>query len=644
MPEKFPDFGDLARYPEANEVDEDKVMSVNVDSFLSYMADKLRRQALGLPEPQVKGKPLTKEEIEKTLSDVLDEDGPYSPVGIFEYAVRAPFELLPQGGQHTVLDKLFGMLRPGEEYLDLVSVHILHSLCRLGETVNRSVRTWMKNRRFYWNRFQALELQGFPFRENVKEDINAPWDVDAYQLPQAEINVAVQAATTCVSCFEFFVRNDFIAAEGYDLNGKSYLAWALEKNHQTVVDLILNECTYAGLLLEAIGDDKSVLDERNPLLLVIEHRNLSGFKILLKRLTAGGEGGMIARARPLLEIMNVPRYKLLLCSFVPVDTAQYLMDTLDINIGDVAYVMDEDEDDDEEGEEGDKGEKEEGDEMELEEVEEREKEEGEEEEEAEEEQKEEEKEKEKEEEEEEEDEENKGKKAYFDIDFEQRPITSSWHEAARYNTDPQFMEWLDENSDYSVDEVRNKQGLTPLMYAAYGDNITSFEWLMKNCDPTDTISSRPNSNGWPIIKIIAQNFSYDSDVMFRALLDVLPPTFFDDMEIVSDVFGYIIDALWSRGFNPKSPDPQPAFPEGRVVTMWLASKKCQDLMNRVNPGWTNTPEQFLVAARARSYGYSFLPANMVAHRSDNDKRRKPERLVKASEARGVPLFPVSRQS
>ena len=206
------------------------------------------------------------------------------------------------------------------------------------------------------------------------------------------------------------------------------------------------------------------------------------------------------------------------------------------------------------------------------------------------------------------------------------------------------MEWLDEHSGYSVDDVRNKQGLTPLMYAAYGDNITSFEWLMKNSDPTATISSRPNAQSWPIIKIIAQNFSYDSDVMFKLLLDELPPTFFDDLEVISDVLGYIIDGLWSRGFNPKSPDPQPAFPEGRVVTMWLASKKCQDLMNRVNPGWSYTPEQFLVTTRARTYGYSFLPANMVQRRSDNDKRRKPARLATASEAQGASLFPISRLS
>ncbi|KAJ5718030.1 hypothetical protein N7488_003676 [Penicillium malachiteum] len=224
--------------------------------------------------------------------------------------------------------------------------------------------------------------------------------------------------------------------------------------------------------------------------------------------------------------------------------------------------------------------------------------------------------------------------------------TTSWHEAARFNPDGEaFMNFLSEESGTDGESTYNRQHLTPLMYAAYADNPSAFKWLLKKgASATFGLPNRNDARLPYVVKIVAQNFSYGSDVMFRETLDILPEEFFQDYMMIKEVFGYIIDGLTMAGFkhdDPNSSDQSTFLPENRVLTMFLAADKCQHLVNRLPENWASSAELYQSISRARSFGYSFLPPSMIKKREGT--RNKPERMVRPEGPKPLPFdFPSRR--
>ncbi|KAJ5724906.1 hypothetical protein N7493_006634 [Penicillium malachiteum] len=224
--------------------------------------------------------------------------------------------------------------------------------------------------------------------------------------------------------------------------------------------------------------------------------------------------------------------------------------------------------------------------------------------------------------------------------------TTSWHEAARFNPDGEaFMNFLFEESGTEGESTYNRQHLTPLMYAAYADNPSAFKWLLKNgASATYGLPNRNDARPPYVVKIVAQNFNYGSDMMFRETLDILPEEFFHDYMMVKEVFGYIIDGLTKAGFkndDPNSSGHSAFLPENRVLTMFLAADKCQDLVNRLPENWAYSAELYQAISRARSFGYSFLPPSMIKKREGT--RNKPERMVRPEGPKPLPFDFVSRR-
>ncbi|KAJ5721119.1 uncharacterized protein N7483_009053 [Penicillium malachiteum] len=224
------------------------------------------------------------------------------------------------------------------------------------------------------------------------------------------------------------------------------------------------------------------------------------------------------------------------------------------------------------------------------------------------------------------------------------PSTTSWHEAARFNPDGEaFMDFLLEFSGFDGQNSYSRQHLTPLMYAAYADNPSAFKWLLKNEDSSSAgLPNRSDARPPYVVKIVAQNFNYGSDEMFRATLDILPEEFFEDYMMIKEVFGYIIDGLTMAGYRNDDPNGKSAFlPENRVLTMFLAADKCQELVNRLPEDWISSAELYQTVSRARSFGYSFLPPSLIKQRDGS--RNKPDRMVLPEGPKPLPFdFPSRR--
>ncbi|KAJ6007980.1 hypothetical protein N7540_011956 [Penicillium herquei] len=224
------------------------------------------------------------------------------------------------------------------------------------------------------------------------------------------------------------------------------------------------------------------------------------------------------------------------------------------------------------------------------------------------------------------------------------PSTTSWHEAARFNPDGEaFMDFLLEFSGFDGQNKYSRQQLTPLMYAAYADNPSAFKWLLGKKSTSDGLPNRQEARPPYVVKIVAQNFNYGSDEMFRATLDILPEEFFQDFMMIKEVFGYIIDGLTMAGYKHDDPNGQSAFlPENRVLTMFLAADKCQELVNRLPENWISSAELYQTVSRARSFGYSFLPPSMIKQRDGS--RNKPDRMVHPQGPRPLPFDFLSRRA
>ncbi|KAJ5291162.1 hypothetical protein N7478_000413 [Penicillium angulare] len=81
------------------------------------------------------------------------------------------------------------------------------------------------------------------------------------------------------------------------------------------------------------------------------------------------------------------------------------------------------------------------------------------------------------------------------------------------------------------------------MYAAEGENSIPVQWLAIYADPLVVLPSRSETQFPYALKVVAQNHSYNSDVMWEAMLDTLPTEAFDDFPMAQKMFNFIIDGL-----------------------------------------------------------------------------------------------------
>ncbi|KAJ5934561.1 hypothetical protein N7466_004108 [Penicillium verhagenii] len=533
------------------------------DQFLDFLADNLHRFTLGEYSSTDTSSSLSTEEILEMRDFLLQPDRPIEPPEILIYVNQTRFETLPVEIMFKVLDRLFNFHRDDEETLEIGMIHALHALGSLNQYMFDVVNHWVEGARPKWEKFKMLELQCYGSRDAVKEDIMSPWNVLVYPTSGIEeSNVAVQAATTCVECFHFLVEQELVPMGGYDMNGESFLNWAIKRDCQPVVDYMLdwmptNDFFYSTALRFGYQEDK------HPLATLLEDGNQRGFEKLLDKLTQSKD----VENWELGWSLSDRRLKLKMCSFLSAKRADLLLTKLKVNIGNI--VMDQAIGNEERRQSVI-------------------------------------------------DAPNYGRLgAIFPLGSD----TSSWHEAARYNPDGDaFMEWLWKNANSKPTNI-NKQGYTPLMYAALGESITAFKWLAKHGDPAAPLSSRPNSREPFALRAAAFNQTFHSDEMFEILLEEMPDEFFCDFSLAKDAFGWIIDGIWSFRFDPREMNPEKPWPNERVLIIFLAKEKCQQLVNRLPDSWETSWEQLQIVTRARLYDYHFLPPSLTWKKAN--KQRKP---------------------
>ncbi|KAJ6086033.1 hypothetical protein N7486_010314 [Penicillium sp. IBT 16267x] len=534
------------------------------EQFLNFIVDKLRRYVYGeYVSTDDASSMLSEEDFQKLHEFLLDPGRPVGPAEIVLYVNQTRLETLPVEILFEILDRLFNFHEDDEEALDIGMIHTLHGLRLMSEFMRDVVNHWVESSRPKWEKFKFLELQCYSSRADVKADPNCPWSIFVFRVPGLEkSNVAIQAATSCVECFHFLVEQKLIPLGGYDMNGESFLNWAITRNCQPVVDYMLDvmpveDFFYSTALRIGYQEDK------HSLATLLENGNQKGFEKLINKLAESRD----VEQWDLGWSLNHRRLKLKMCSFLSAKNADLLLKKLKVNIGDV--VMDQK-----------KARKRPRAAV---------------------------------------DEPNYGRFGAFLAGAE----TSSWHEAARHNPDGEaFMVWLSKNAKSEPTNI-NKQGYTPLMYAALGENVTAFKWLAKHSDPTAPLSSRPNSREPFALRAAAFNQTFHSDEMFEIILDEMPDEFFRNFALVSNVFGWIIDGLWSFRFNPREMNPTKPWPNDRVLIMFLAKEKCQQLVNRLPETWASSTWQMHAMERARFYGYSFLPPSMIWRKSN--KQHKPKK-------------------
>ncbi|KAJ5929320.1 hypothetical protein N7454_007168 [Penicillium verhagenii] len=545
------------------EEENDSATSIPWEKSLHFLADNLHRFTLGEYSSTDTSSSLPTEETLEMRDFLLQPDRPVEPTEIPIYVMETRFETLPVEIMFEVLDRLFNFHRDDEETLEIGMIHALHALESLNPYMFDVVNHWIKGARSKWEKFKTLELQCYDSREAVNEDTMNPWNVLLYPISGVkESNVAVQAATTCVECFHFLVEQELIPIGGYDRNGESFLNWAIRRNCQSVVDYMLDWMFTEDFFYSTAGRI-GYLEDKHPLATLLEYGNQRGFEKLLDRLTQSKD----VENWELGWSLNNHRLKLKMCSFLSAERADLLLTKLKVNIGNV--VMDQ------------VIGKEESRQSVV-------------------------------------DAPSFGRLGFM---FPSGSEISSWHKAARYNPDGDaFMQWLSKNANSKPTNI-NKQGYTPLMYAALGESIAAFKWLAKHGDPAAPLSSRPNSREPFALRAAAFNQTFHSDEMFEILLDEMPDKFFRDSALAKDAFGWIIDGLWSFRFDPRVQNPEKPWPNERVLIVFLAKEKCQQLVNRLPDSWETSREQLQIVTRARLYGYHFLPPSLT--RKKVNKQRKP---------------------
>lgn len=535
------------------------------EQFLNFLVDKLRRYVYGEFGSTDALAMLSEEEFQELQEFLLDPGREVAPPEIVIYVNQTRLETLPVDILFEMLDRLLNFQEDDEETLEIDMIHTLHGLRLMSDYMRNVVDNWVNSSMPKWKKFQTHELQCYPSRAEVRADANSPWNMQIFRVPGLEkSNIAVQAATSCVECSHFLVETKLIPIGGYDMNGVSFLTWAILENCQPVVDYMLDvmpveDFFYSTALRIGYQEDK------HPLATLLESGNQKGLEKLIDKLAESRD----VEKWDLGWSLKHRRLKLKMCAFLSAKHADMLLQKLKVNIGDV--VMDQE----------------------------------------------------------------KAHKRPIPAVVDEPNLgrftpwltgadTSSWHEAARHNPDGEaFMEWLEKNARSKPTNI-NKQGYTPLMYAALGENIAAFKYLAKHGDPAAPLHSRPNSREPYALRAAAFNQTFHSDEMFEIILDEMPDEFFRNFPLVSNVFGWIIDGLWSFRFNPREFNPTKPWPNDRFLIMFLAKEKCQQLVNRLPDTWALSTWQMAVQERARVYGYGFLPPCMMRPRWK--KQRKPQKL------------------
>ncbi|KAJ5653586.1 hypothetical protein N7490_000589 [Penicillium lividum] len=527
------------------------------ERFLEFMVDRIRRLILGEYVSTDASSMLSEEDFSQIHEWLLEPDRPVDNKELILYVNQTRLETLPVEILFEILDRLFNFHQDDEERLEIGIIHTLHGLRLLSDYMRVIVNDWMLRSRPKWEKFGSHELWCYPTRDAVKKAPSTPWSLRYLPFRGIEEeNVAVQAAITCVECFHLLVEQNLIPIGAYDLNGESFLNWAIRKRCQPVVDYMIDVMPVEEFFYST-APRLGYRDDKHPLVTLLESGNQKGFEKLL---------GKLAESRDLESwglgwSLKDDRLKLQMCAFLSAQHADLLLKKFNINIGDVVmkkeinwkYPL---------GRVG----------------------------------------------------------AYLPY----QPTTSSWHQAARHNPDGEaFMEWLSENSG-SKPTTLDKQGYTPLMWAARGESIAAIKWLSKHGDAAAPLSSRPNSRYSYALRATAFNQTFHSGEMFEMILDGMPDAFFRDFALVSEVFGWIIDGLWSFRFNARLMNPLTPWPNERVLIIFMAREKCQQLVNRLPDNWATSAMQIHVVERARMYGYSFLPSSMIWPKVN--KQRKPKIL------------------
>ncbi|KAJ5097536.1 hypothetical protein N7456_008257 [Penicillium angulare] len=537
-----------------SELPEDDTPQWNL--FLDCLVDRIRAFAMGIRGKEAEEDPLTPDQFLDLEERLQGRDADMSHAEMIIYAKQTRLNILPPELIYQLLDRLFNFQREDEENLDLVSLHTLHSLRQASPQIYEIVEEYMSDSAQKWIKFKEYELDFYRNRDHVRDDPAGPWQLDVYKIPDLDkTRVPIQAITSCCECFAILDEFSLISAEGFDSNGKSFLAWAIEKNHQFGTNWIIDQVPAES---EFWKPGSEVGEENHALRLLVEASNSDGFHRLWSKLIVAD-----ALETSDLDWMHSDYYKLKLCTFVTGELANIFLDDHEINIGDVGkYYLDSPQ--------------------------------------------------------------SRDGERPLRTDDDPSPVTTSWHEAAKYNPNENILIFLDEHSGIDPN-IRNRLGLTPIMYAAEGENSIAVQWLSLYADPLVTLPSRPETQFPYALKAVAQNHSYNSDTMWEAMLDALPTEAFDDFLMAQKMFNFIIDGLWAAGFEPRDPHPQPPLPENRIITMFLAAEKCQQLTNRLPERWEDSLEQVSVTARARNFGYSFLPPSMIRRRYEaNTKPGRPE--------------------
>ncbi|KAJ5291163.1 hypothetical protein N7478_000414 [Penicillium angulare] len=199
---------------------------------------------------------------------------------MISYAKQTRLNILPPELIYQLLDRLFNFQREDEENFDLVSLHTLQSLRQASPEFYEIVEEWMSDSAQKWIKFKEYELD--------------------------------------------FYRN---RAHGFESNGKSFLAWAIEKNYQHCINWIIDQVPAESTFWKS---GSGVGEEKHALRLLVDASNSVGFGRLCSKL-------VVAEVLENSDLywMNSDDYKLKLCTFVTGDVANVLLSDHGMNIGDV---------------------------------------------------------------------------------------------------------------------------------------------------------------------------------------------------------------------------------------------------------------------------------------------------------------------
>jgi len=115
------------------------------------------------------------------------------------------------------------------------------------------------------------------------------------------------------------------------------------------------------------------------------------------------------------------------------------------------------------------------------------------------------------------------------------------------------------------------------MYAALGENIAALKYLAEHGGPV-AIDSRPNNREPYALRAAAFRTNLHNDEVFEIILDEMPDELFRNFPLVRNVFGWIIDGLWSFQYNPREMKPTKPWPNDRSLINFLAIEGFQQLV------------------------------------------------------------------